>query len=799
MIGSEILMKKVGIVSCYFKNNYGSMLQAYATKKILDNNNIPNETINIDGNIDFKKGKIKYYIIQMFNFNFIKSKFGMIKLKLDKKVVRGLSKNISIRERKYKEFRKEFNLSRNCDTYKQLTKMTQDNYSDIIVGSDQLWLPVNIVADYYTLNWVPKEINKISYATSFGVSTIPSKYVEKYNAFLKRINYLSVREDSGVKLIKDLAKLDAELVCDPTILITREEWEEIATKERIIPEKYILCYFLGSNIAHRKFAEKLREKTGYKIVSLNHADEYVKYSDKFADITPYDIGPKEWINLIKNAEYVCTDSFHGTVFSLIFNKMFFNFRRYNSKSKASTNSRLDSLLNTVQVDKERILTGEENIEEVLKYEIDFDTVNRKLEDFRNKSKEWLLNSISWKPKEEKEYIEIIDKELCTGCTACKNKCPRNAIEMVKDSEGFLYPKVDDSKCIRCGLCKKVCPIRNKNEKKSFSQKGYIFQYNDDKIRKQSTSGGAFTAIADYIIENGGVVFGVGFDENYVVKHQKAINKEELEKFRNSKYVQSDPNTTFKQVEECLRESKLVCYSGTTCQIEGLLSYLGKEYKNLITIDVICRAVPSPLLWEKYIAEKMKASDIKKVYFREKYYGYKYSNLTMYDSRKRNIYHNGIDTDPYLRAFFSNIASRPSCYNCQFKEQLHKADITIWDCFEVDKYDESFDDDKGTTRVLINSTKGNELFDKIKSRHKAKEIELNKMISSFHQMFNSIKYNSKRKAFFEDLNSKSIDEVMKKYFPNSIKCKIEKYGRIALIKIGLYKPLIKLGKKIRKRN
>lgn len=394
------MSKKVGIVSCYFKNNYGSMLQAYATKKILDNNNILNETICIDDNIDFKKGKRKYYLSQIFNYNFIKSKFGMIKMKLDKKIVKGLSSNISLREKKYKEFRKLFNLSKNVKTYAQLSNMAENEYSDIIVGSDQLWLPVNIVANYYTLNWVPKKVNKISYATSFGVSSIPKKYYQKYKYFLNRINHVSIREDSGIKLAKEVAGIDAKLVCDPTILLTKEEWGKIAIKDRIIKEKYILCYFLGNNIQHRKFAERLREKTGYKIVSLNHADEYVKYSDEYADIIPYDIGPQEWINLIKNAEYVCTDSFHGTVFSLIFNKIFFNFRRYNTKAKASTNSRLDSLLKIVGVSDERILSGQENIDDVLEYHIDFNIVNTRLENFRDESKQWLLNSINWSDKNE---------------------------------------------------------------------------------------------------------------------------------------------------------------------------------------------------------------------------------------------------------------------------------------------------------------------------------------------------------------------------------------------------------------
>lgn len=346
-------MKKVGIVSCYFKDNYGSMLQAYATKKVLDNNNIPNETIDIGSNKDFKKGKLKYYVTQIFNFSFIKTKFGMIKFKIDKLINKKLKKNVAIRTRKYQEFRQEFNMSVATSTYKELSDLAEMNYSAVIVGSDQLWLPVNVVADYYTLNWVPDNINKISYATSFGVSTIPPKYNELYKKFLSRIDHLSVREDAGVKLVSKIASRDAELVCDPTLLLTRNEWSEIATSGRIIEEKYILCYFLGENIEHRKFAERLRDATGYKIVSLNHADEYVKYSDKFADIIPYDIGPKEWLNLVKNAEYICTDSFHGTMFSLIFNKIFFDFRRHSGKNKNSTNSRIDSILNIAGVDRKR--------------------------------------------------------------------------------------------------------------------------------------------------------------------------------------------------------------------------------------------------------------------------------------------------------------------------------------------------------------------------------------------------------------------------------------------------------------
>ena len=386
------MKKKVAIVSCYFKHNYGSMLQAYATQKILDDMGIENETINIDENIDFSKGKKKYYISQALNINFIKTKFGMIKLKIDKKLNKRLGKNINIRDRKYDEFKKVFRLTKPYKTYSELTKACKENYRSVVVGSDQLWLPVNIVADYYTLNFVPEGVERVSFSTSFGVSSVPKKYEEAYKNFLDKVNYLSVRENAGKKLIKDLTDRDATLVCDPTLLFNKDEWMIIQNQERIIKHKYIFCYFLGNNIEHRKFAERLKEKTGYKIISLNHCDEYVKYSDIFADETPYDIGPAEFLNLIRNAEYVCTDSFHGTVFSLINNIEFFTFRRYNNKSKMSTNSRIDSLLNIVDL-KERLLVGDEDINNQLEKTIDFNNVNDKLLEFRDYSKEFLRNAL----------------------------------------------------------------------------------------------------------------------------------------------------------------------------------------------------------------------------------------------------------------------------------------------------------------------------------------------------------------------------------------------------------------------
>lgn len=786
-------MKRVGIVSCYFKNNYGSMLQAYASQKILDDNNIPNETINISQLSDFSKGKKKYYISQITNFNFIKTKLGMIKLKGYSKLNKNLKRNFAIRNKKFEEFKRNFNLTKSFSTYKELNEYSSKRYSDVIVGSDQLWLPVNVVSDYYTLNWVPEDVNKISYATSFGISSIPDKYKEQYKTFLNRIENLSVRENNAVKLVKDVSGAEATLVCDPTLLLTKEEWMDVQQEEPILNEKYIFCYFLGNNIEHRKFVERLKGKTGYKIVSINHCDEYVKYSDQFADIIPYDVGPSEFVNYIRNAEYVCTDSFHGTVFSLINNTKFFTFERFNKKSKMSTNSRVHSLLEIVDL-KNRLISGSEDVEELIKEKVDFKKVNKKLEEFRNESKEWLLKSIKWESDNIK-HICIDEKSDCCGCTACKNICPKGAIEMVEDSEGFKYPQINKEKCIDCGLCKKVCPILNKQTFNEFKQKAYLFQNKKEDVRKESTSGGFYSAIGEYVIDNGGVVYGASFDKDFKVKHTSATTKKELAKFRKSKYVQSDLTDTFTEIKKYLDDKKLVVFSGTPCQVAGLSNFLKKKYDNLILIDIMCHSVPSPLYYEKYkeyILKKMNAKKINNVNFRDKRkYGYKYSMMTV--ETDNGVYSQGIDTDPYLRAFFGDYSVRPSCYNCRFKTQKRVSDITIWDCFNINEIDKSFDDDKGTTRILVQTEKGLDLLLNKLEDVRLKEIDLKTAVGRVHEMTHSVKTKQGREEFFNAINND--ENAIDKYFPINAKTRLNSFVRKTLSVTGLYSKVKTFAKKI----
>lgn len=386
-------MKKVAIVSCYFQKNYGSMLQAYATQKILDDLNIENETICIDGlRKEINKKKINHYAKQIFNPQVITGTvLRIIKKQVIKRSNKKFKNDLSIRDKAFLDFQKRFKISQKFESKAELSQYCS-NYSSVIVGSDQLWLPSNIDADYYTLTWVPDEVNKIAYSTSFGTSFLPKYQHEFVRKFLNRFNHISVREQTGQQIIKDLTGKDVSIVCDPTLLFNADEWAQIQSKERIIKDKYIFCYFLGNNKDDRMWAKKLKEYTGFKIVALQHLDEYIKSDEGFADISPYNINPADFISLIRDAEYICTDSFHGSVFSIINKKKFFTFRRFKKEGILCTNNRLDSLFNMLGI-KDRMLTGNEDVKDCISRDLDYIDIHNRLNEFVKESKDYLKNAL----------------------------------------------------------------------------------------------------------------------------------------------------------------------------------------------------------------------------------------------------------------------------------------------------------------------------------------------------------------------------------------------------------------------
>lgn len=386
-------MKKIALVTCYFQHNYGSQLQALATQMIFDKLGLKNETIRIDGlRPEINKAKYKYFLSKIFDPNTVKDKMATVRKVIAAKTNSTYAHNLAIRDRIFTDFANtQFNLSELYASKSDLSNHA-DDYAAFVVGSDQLWLPSNIAADYYTLNFVPASVKKIAYATSFGVSSLPRKQAEAAKKFLRRLDAIFVREISGQKLVKELIGKEVPIVCDPTLLFTAEEWNLKAPAKRHIQQPYVLCYFLGNNPQQRQFARRLAKQTSCKIVQLPNLDEYIKNDEGFADYPLYEISPLDFIALIRDAKFVLTDSFHCTVFSTLFEKPFFSFRRYNNDSQVSTNSRIYSLLDTFGI-PERLLRGDEDINQCLKMPIAFPQVHQNIDMLRKKSVQYLTEAI----------------------------------------------------------------------------------------------------------------------------------------------------------------------------------------------------------------------------------------------------------------------------------------------------------------------------------------------------------------------------------------------------------------------
>jgi coenzyme F420-reducing hydrogenase beta subunit len=349
-------------------------------------------------------------------------------------------------------------------------------------------------------------------------------------------------------------------------------------------------------------------------------------------------------------------------------------------------------------------------------------------------------------------IDIQDKENCCGCEACVQICPQGCIHFEEDEEGFRYPKVDKEKCIGCNKCEKVCPILKCKEKETEDIEAFVAYILDEDIRIASSSGGIFTVLAQSILEEGGVVFGAALDGENQVNHIAVTKEKELEKLRGSKYVQSRINNTFSEVKDMLGEGKKVLFSGTACQIAGLKQYLGKEYENLLTIDVLCHGVPSPKVWEKYLKEKEKNNNgiAKQINFRNKYHGWKkFSMEIIFDNAKS--YRKEFYYDYFMKLFMSNICFRKSCYACRFKDLSRPSDITLGDCWAIENYMPELNDDKGISIVLIQTSKGEKIFNQISKKIKMRQVEVEKALPPSSDSRKSVKCHSKRNEFFEKLN------------------------------------------------
>ncbi|WP_317724488.1 Coenzyme F420 hydrogenase/dehydrogenase, beta subunit C-terminal domain [Clostridium tetani] len=346
------------------------------------------------------------------------------------------------------------------------------------------------------------------------------------------------------------------------------------------------------------------------------------------------------------------------------------------------------------------------------------------------------------------------KENCCGCSACYNTCPKQAISMESDEEGFLYPVIEKSLCVDCGKCIKVCPIiQSGNYKHKFIPEFFVAKHKSKEVLMKSTSGGAFTAISDEILRQGGVVYGADYDHEFRVMHKRAENEEQRNRMRVSKYVQSNLGDIFQQVKVDLTNQKIVLFTGTPCQIAGLRGFMGDSpvVKNLYLCDLICYGIPSPLIWEDYknILEKEYGGKLVDVKFRSKLIGWsrKKSNESFLfkTSNSESFHHDG----RFYQLFFGKkTIIRPSCGECSYTDIHRSSDITIADYWGIEKYASEWMDAKGVSLIMTNTPKGEELLMKCSATIKYEKRAKEESLAEQQRLSGPIEFPEDRKEFWE---------------------------------------------------
>lgn len=365
-------------------------------------------------------------------------------------------------------------------------------------------------------------------------------------------------------------------------------------------------------------------------------------------------------------------------------------------------------------------------------------------------------------------INIIDKKDCSGCSACVSACGHGCISMHSDAEGFLYSKVDESKCVDCGLCELACPIINIPRNNAITQ--VLAAKNiDNSIRFKSSSGGIFRLLAEQILKDGGVVVGCRFNDQMDAIHSIAENEDQLEALMSSKYVQSDTQGIYELVRTKLRQNKIVLFSGVPCQVAALRNFLLKPFENLITVDILCHGVPSPKFFKEYVnsIERRYRSKVSGLSFRSKEKSWKRLYISAkFKNKKRHFLYAGYDS--YMQLFLSDRLQRPSCFHCPYNTLKRPGDISLGDFWGIGKKFYDFDDDKGTSMVLINNEKGKSLWAKIARETTYIETNIDTAVEGNRVLVSHLPDRSKRDEFYKEYVEHGFEAAVRKFAPEASK-------------------------------
>ena len=746
---------KAGLVTFYHIHHYGALLQAAATERAV-------ESLGTECEI------VDYFVNQ--NNALFRRPTGPGSAAADAHTALHYQA-LKARYRRFEQFSRD-HLRISGHRFESLEELRSAElpYDVILAGSDQIWNPKIFPDGHFDPVFFGafSQRRKLAYAPSFGVPRIPEGMEDELRGYLAQFSHLSVRERQGQRIVEEIAGRRVPVVLDPTLLLTREQWAGMANTPQGYPAGdcentpggYILCYCISRPGALAPYIRNLAAKTGLPVVQLCGVRQRVHPKARCI----LDAGPAEFLGLFRNASYVCTNSFHGTVFSVQFQKPFFTAVAPGELAEPES-SRTFSLLSTLGLESRIIGKGDTA---GLEDGIDWQAAEARLEAARQSSLDYLRAALSGEtpaeapaaaPAEEGGLPVLADRTRCTGCTACASGCPRDAIAMERDKEGFAYPFVDGAKCVRCGRCTAVCPILHGREPRPLPA-AFAAWNRDEAVRRDSTSGGVFTALADFILESGGIVFGAAMDGSQHLRHIACFRKEDLWRLRGSKYVQSDLGQTFRAVKKAL-ESRAVLFSGTPCQVDGLYRYLGCRPENLVTCDLVCHGVPSPGVWEDMARslERRRGKGLQAVRFRSKVSGWKNSHFTA-------VYDDGtVETAPlysteYGRAFGRSLFLRPSCHRCAYTNLNRPGDFTLGDFWGLRPDELPDQQEKGISLLLVNTAHGSHIFDQLPLRRQSFPIE--RAVAGNPRLASPTPQPPDRAAFFAAYALEPFDRVRKQF-------------------------------------
>ncbi len=781
-------MKDVAILTKFYKNyNYGGMLQGYALQRVISKLGYTVDIISYDVSKNANSVYPSIFVqAKQYGAKAAVAKAGEKAIGKGKIFIKDLIDN---RTEKFMQFMADTNA--NTEVYTDDTMyLLKSRYKTFISGSDQIWNP-NAVRNLYLQTFSASRKRKISYAASIGREKLSEFEADAMIPSLRQFGAISVRENTAKKLLEQYIDNPIFSVLDPTMLLSADDWADIAV-QRVIKEKYAVAYFFSDSLKIRKESEEFCKKHGLQLVMIPYAKQEYNLTDQKGPGIRYDFaGPNEFVSLIRNADFVFTDSFHGAVFSLIHQVPFAVFER-NKAGHVSMNSRLYDLLDAFD-ERHRLINVSRIRELDSLFYINREKIKKILAKKKEKSIDFLKSAIENGIAEYEREAAIItikgEESSCSGCGACAELCPKSCISMQTNENGFYIPVIDLDKCISCGKCKKICPVLG-NTMRCEPQKVYGAYSRQEEQR--SASGGMSHLIAKEFIDADGIVYGAAYDDLHV-KIIRVDSTNQLSALQGSKYVQADMGNALSKIVEDLRSGKKVLFTGTPCEVAGVKAVAidQKIDKNLCTVEVICHGTMSPQMFADYLS------------WAEQHYG---ERITSYSFRAKKKdkdkdfmiklgFSDGSQCmasgfkDPYYKLFLSSRWFRETCYECPFAMKQRVADITIGDFWNAEKLSDQFGKDRRISVVLVNTDKGQRIMESVREKAEWEESTWRIAKDGNANLYRATRKYSGYKGYKEVENkmiffeSEACAEInIKKYLYNQLPLSMRKEMKKVFLKI-----------------